>query len=125
MDKKYVIIEDTSIVAINIGKKEHRSGNIIYKDKQGDFHTIDFASCSLNFNEQDKNSSGFCVGERNIIDGYFIFYTSGIKTKVLFQKGYVLSTIFTHKPLTGTKNKRFHSLNVFINGSGFTTYDLS
>ncbi len=125
MDKEYIIIDDALIFAINTGTKEHCGGNIIYKDKQGDFHTIDFESCSLNFNEHHKNSSGNCVGERNLVDRYYIFYTSGVKTKLLFKKRYILSNIFSPHVLKGTKNERFHTLNFLINNSGFTTYDLS
>ncbi len=125
MDKEYIIIEDSAVFAIHIGTKEDKSGNIIYKDKKGDFHTIDFASCSLNYKEQHKNSSALCVGERDVADGSFIFYTSGIKTKLSFKKRYILSTVFAPRILKGAKNKRFHTLNALINRAGFTTYDLS
>lgn len=121
---QYVIIYDSDIIAINIGIKEHESANVIYKDKRGIFHTIDFSSCSLNFKNQNNNSSEKCIGERNIVNGYFIFYTSGIKTKIVFKKKYV-TNVFNYHVLTGSKNKRFHSLNNLINLAGFTTYDLT
>lgn len=121
---EYITIYDTDIFAINIELQENGSGNIIYKDRNGDFHTIDFKSCSLNFNEEHKNSSEGCVGERNIVDWCYIFYTSGIKTKVIFKKGYVLN-IFKNYTLKSSKKKRFHTLSLLINNSGFRTFDMS
>ena len=121
---EYITIYDTDIYAINIGLQENGRGNIIYKDRNGDFHTIDFKSCSLNFNEEHKTNSGVCVGERNILEWCYIFYTSGIKTKVIFKKGYELNILKTHA-LKGSKKKRFHALSILINNAGFTTFDMS
>ena len=38
----YIVIPDTAIFAVNRGKKENESSNIVYKDKEGLFHSIDF-----------------------------------------------------------------------------------
>ena len=83
---EYIVIPDTAIVAVNRGKQENESSNIVYLDKYAIPHTIDFDTCSTNFKKEHPASSGSWIGERNIVEHYFLFYTSGIKTKFVFLK---------------------------------------
>ena len=120
----YIVIPDTAIFAVNRGKKENESSNIVYKDKEGLLHSIDFESCAINFSEEYKSSSAICVGERKIDEYYFIFYTSGIKTKVVFKQKYV-HNIFSYHLLSGSRYSRFQKLNSLIYETKYRTYDLS
>ncbi|MBE6649551.1 MAG: hypothetical protein E7614_08565 [Ruminococcaceae bacterium] len=120
----FIIVEDTDIVAINRGKKENESCGIVYCDKYGQLHSIDFEACSSNFNSEHNRASNFCVGERKIDEFYFVFYTSGIRTKVVFKKHYV-TNLFRYHLLKGEKKERFHSLQKLICETKYITYDLS
>ena len=42
---EYIVIPDTAIWAVNRGKLENESSNIIYLDKNGRGHSIDFDVC--------------------------------------------------------------------------------
>ena len=120
----YIVIPDTAILAVNRSKKENESSSIVYKDKEGNLHSIDFESCAINFSEEHKDSSGTCVGERKIDEYYFVFYTSGIKTKVVFKQKCVRN-VFGYHLLTGSRSSRFLQLNRLINEASHRTYDLS
>ena len=111
---EYVVIPDTAIIAVNRGKQENQSSNIVYRDKNGELHSIDFETCAVNFKEEHGNASGVCIGERKIDECYFIFYTSGIKTKVVFTHKYV-SNIFRYHLLRGSKTHRFLVTNFISN----------
>ncbi len=121
---EYVVIPDTAIRAVNRGKRENESNNIVYRDKSGRLHSIDFEACSINYKAEHKDSAGNCIGERKQDECYFIFYTSGIKTKVVFDKMYV-GNMFRHHLLSGSKVFRFLALWNLINKTKYTTYDLS
>lgn len=118
-----ILIDDFQIVAINKSKDDNFTDNIIYQDIHGRLHTIDFLTCANNYANNRKTSSR-CVGERNVVEEYFLFYTSGMKTKVIFRKKYVFN-LFGKKILYGTRNKRFNQLHHLINETKYTTYDLS
>ena len=121
---KQLIIPDTAIIAVNCGKQENVSNNIVYRDKNGQLHSIDFDVCTTNFKTEHASSSGNCIGERKIDEYYFVFYTSGIKTKVIFKKIYVFN--FTHYHLLGgSRISRFRTLQKLINETKYTTCDLS
>jgi hypothetical protein len=119
----YITVYDTDIVAINLGEGENERSNIIYQDESGNHHEIDFSTCALNYKAEHDNASHSCIGERNIDEGYFLFYTSGIKTKIIFKKRYIFN-VFHHHLLKGGKTARFHSLQNLIHQTNFTTYDL-
>ncbi len=119
-----IIISDTAIFAVNGGKKENESSSIVYRDVNGKLHTIDFEICAENFKMEHKNASKNCIGERKGDGYYFIFYTSGIKTKVVFEKAYV-SNIFRYHFLTGARALRFRTLHNLISETRYITYDLS
>ena len=120
----FIIVQDTDIFALNRGKKENESSNIIYRDNTGLLHEIDFHTCALNYKAEHKSSSDYCIGERKSDEAYFLFYTSGIKTKVVFKKHYVMNLLRYHI-LKGSKASRFHSLQKLICETNFRTYDLS
>ena len=111
---EYIVIPDTAIWAVNRGKKENESSNIVYRDEEGNLHSIDFETCATNFKAEHQTSTG----------NYFVFYTSGIKTKVVFEKMHV-GNIFRHHLLSGSKAFRFLALHNLINETRYTTYDLS
>ena len=85
---EYIIVSDTSIVAVNRGTKDNESSNIVYRDN-GELHTIDFETCANNYQSEHNGASRYCIGERKIDESYFMFYTSGAKTKIVFDKMYV------------------------------------
>ena len=82
----FITVFDTDIFFVNGGKKENEDPSIIYKDKVGNLHEINFYTCALNYKKEHAQSSNDCIGERNITEYCFIFYTSGIKTKIAFKK---------------------------------------
>ena len=121
---EYIIIPDTAIIAVNRGKQENESSNIVYRDNKNQLHSIDFDVCAANFKAENESSSGNCIGKRKLDEHYFIFYTSGIKTKIIFKKIYVFNPTHYHL-LAGSKSSRFLALQKLINETKYTTYDLS
>ena len=121
---EYIVIPDTAIWAVNRGKQENESSNIIYRDKSGRGHSIDFDVCATNFKAEHGTSSGNCIGERKFDEYYFIFYTSGIKTKIVFKIMHV-SNLFRYHLLSGSKANRFLQLQKLIGETRYTIYDLS
>ena len=55
----FIIIQDTDILTVNRSKQENDASSIIYRDKLGLLHSIDFDTCALNFAAEYNNSSGF------------------------------------------------------------------
>ncbi|MBO5023541.1 MAG: hypothetical protein J6D11_04460 [Clostridia bacterium] len=115
---------DHNIIAINQGLGENESKEIIYKDKKNQRHIIDLDVCCTNFKNQYGTANGNCVGDRNITQGYFLFSTSGIETKISFKRTYVFN-LFGNKILFGNKAQRFMQFEKIISKLGYTTYDLS
>lgn len=112
---EYRIIPDTAIVAID--------GGILYRSSGGELHTIDFETCARNYQAAHPNASTRCVGEQNMDDGCFVFCTSGVKTRIVFEKQYVFR--FFHRFLSGGRNARFLALQHHISQAGYSTRDLS
>ena len=83
---EYIVVPDTSVIAVNRGKRGNESSSIVYRDANGKLHSIDFETCAVNYMAEHANSSGNCIGDRKIGEYYFAFYTSGIKTKIVFEK---------------------------------------
>ncbi len=121
---KEIIIPDTAIIAVNRGKQENMSDSIVYRDNKDQLHSIDFDVCAANFKAEHESSSGKCIGERKIDEYYFVFYTSGIKTKIIFRAIYVFNLTHCHL-LAGSRISRFRALQKLINETKYTTYDLS
>ena len=119
-----IIVRDTDIVAVNRGKRENESSGIVYRDRSGSMHEIDFHTCARNYKTEHGYPSDECVGERNMEEAYFLFYTSGIKTKIVFKGNYVID-LFRYHLLKGSKASRFHYLQKLICETNFKTYDLS
>ncbi len=120
----FIVIPDTAIDAFNVGKRDNEASSILYRDAKGRCHEIDLETCAINYTAEHTNSSGKCVGERNISEWYFIFYTSGIKAKIVFQKRHVWDLFHSHR-LRGSRADRFHALNNLIEKTSYTTFDLS
>ncbi len=109
-----VIVPDTNIIAINRGTADNLDNSIIYRDKDCKLHKIDLKSCAENFQAKNTLYSGNYVGERKIDNYFFLLYTSGMKTKIVFKSFYVLNTFKNHL-LSGSKASRFHQLQELIN----------
>ena len=120
----YIIVSDDSIVAFNCGKKANEASSFIYRDKSNKLHSIDFEICADNYKSEHSNASAKCIGERKLDEGYFVFWTSGIKTKVIFKKMYS-GSLFGRYLLSGYRVFRFLDLWNRINKTGYTTLDLS
>ena len=121
---EYIIVPDTAIIAINRGIKSNEASSLIYRNDNGELHIIDFEACANNYKAEHSNASQYCIGERKMDENYFLFYTSGIKTKIIFDKMYV-GNLFRHHFLSGKKNARFLGLQHYINQTRYTTLDLS
>ena len=119
-----ILIPDTAIWAVNRGKQENEASSIVYRDENGELHSIDFDVCATNYKAEHESSSGNCIGERKIDEYCFVFYTSGIKTKIVFKKMYV-GNLFRYHRLSGSKATRFLQLQKLIGETRYTTYDLS
>lgn len=118
-----IIIYDHQIEAINRNKKENYADSIVYKDKDG-LHQIDLDICAENYNFKMNRNRGSCIGERNILEGYFLLYTSGIPTKIVFERFFV-SNLFFHHLLSGFRGERFLKFQKLLSETKYTTYDLT
>lgn len=118
-----ITIYDHQIFHINRSKAENEADLLIYKDKRGVFHQIDFEVCARNYAEANPSSSGSCIGERNIEEGYVLLYTGGMPTKIIFKKIFVFS--FQNHVLYGYRRQRFLKLQKLISESKYTTFDLT
>ena len=87
--------------------------------KTGKF--IDFSVCAENFKKAYPDGNGKCVGERNITDWSFIFYSSPRPITIKFIPKNRLIEVFS----ANNTMKRFHSLQRKIDDYGYTTYDLT
>ena len=93
---EYIVIPDTAIIAVNLGRQENESSNIVYCDKKGECHSIEFDACATNYKAEHESASVNCIGERNMDKYWFVFYTNGIKTKIVFQKMHVVNLLRHH-----------------------------
>lgn len=64
--KREIIIKDSDIIAINRSKKENEADSLLYRDKRGKLHIIDFEYCAKNYRSEKGKNALECVGERNI-----------------------------------------------------------
>lgn len=117
---EYIVVHDTDIVFVNRGN----INKIIYRDKQGNLHDIDFEICKENFRQERNVFSGNCVADRKIDELCYVFYTSGIKTKIVFKTYYGFNFSKRHI-LQGSRLSRFNMLRRLINDMGYKTYDMS
>ena len=117
-----ILVFDHQIISIYGNKKDSCAG-IVYKDKAG-FHKIDFAVCANNCCTLHPSASGKCIGERNIEDFYFLIYTSGVPTKIVFKKKRIFG-FFGGSYFIGLRSQRFYNLQKLILEADYTTYDLT
>ena len=80
-----------------------------------------FAECAENFKKAHPNSSGSCVGEREISDLSFTFYANSKPVMIKFLP-YNRFIEFFRKDNAA---KRFHTLQQKIEHFGYSMYDLS
>lgn len=84
-----------------------------------DYHWLTYKECAFNFKRKYPNSSGICVGERDITANppYIELYSFYAHDKILFNK----KGLFSKKKNTDD----FLYLQNLIQEFGYTTYDLS
>ena len=99
----FIVIPDTCITDLKHGAKDQKASAILYRDEKGEVHSIDLAVCGANHKAEHMEASASCIGQRKMDKGYFIFYTSGVKTKILFEKRYV-ATFLHRRYLSGSRN---------------------
>lgn len=117
------IIYDHQIREVSRKTKEISFDHVIYEDNDG-LHKINLDVCSENFNEEYGKSSGTCVGVRNIEKSWFILYTSGVKTKIIFKRSFVFG--FSARVLLyGTKTSRFLQFKQKLLDANYTTLDMT
>lgn len=127
--EEVLIIFDHQIVAVNRRRAENEENSVVYRSADGSCHVIDLERCARNYANANPGRSANCVGERNIEGRYFILYTSGIKTKIVFDKKFVFQTRSgdgrKFKLLTGERTARFHQFQAYLNETRYVTLDLS
>ncbi len=118
----YITVPDNRIVDFNRSRPgaENEERSIIYRDEQGELHKIDLPVCVENYcKERGIDPTGVtCVGERDHIEGYFEFWTSGVKTRVVFPKRYRLES-------KRHRYERFRSIQRLLTEMGYGTLDLT
>ena len=118
----YITVPDDRIVAIDRPRPEDENGetSIIYRDEQGELHKIDLAVCVVNYcKERGIDPTGVtCVGERDRIEGYFEFWTSGVKTRIVFPKRHFWES-------KRHRYQRFRSIQRLLTEMGYGTLDLT
>ena len=99
---------------------ENEEASIIYRDGQGELHKIDLPVCVENYcKERGIDPTGVtCVGERDYIEGYFEFWTSGMKTRIVFPKRHFWES-------KRHRYERFRSIQCLLNEMGYGTLDLT
>ena len=122
IEREYIIY-DHQLSGVYGSKKENVSDCILYDSTKGKAGGIELDVCAKNYKDEHPESSGLCVGERKIDEKYFIFYTSGIKTKVIFKKKHVFP--IGPKLLVGERDARFLKFQKLLNETKYTTRDLS
>ena len=128
-----ITVYDFQIVAINRSKRDNFGDSIVYRDENG-LHEIDLSACAENYSAENNTGSGNCVGERDIEKGYFLIYTSGIKTRIVFTGGLAdklfwrrlfRGDIFSWRLFRGSKRERFRQFQKMLAETKYTTYDLT
>ena len=118
----YITVPDDRIVAIDRPRSEDENGeaSIIYRDEQGELRKIDLAACAVNYCKEKgiDPTNVTCVGERDCIEGYFEFWTSGMKTRIVFPKRHFWES-------KRHRYQRFRSVQCLLNEMGYGTLDLT
>lgn len=82
---------------------------------------IGFAECTEIWAKMNSLEESKCVGERDIIDGSFTFYTLPNPIMIKFIKKGKLSEFFSKN----NTRQRFHNLQFKIIEYGYRTYDMT
>ena len=82
---------------------------------------IDFSACVQNFQKAYPNYNGRCVGERDITEWSFTFYSNPKPILIQFIAKNRLMEFFS----ANNTMKRFHSFQFQIYKLGYTTFDMS
>ena len=82
---------------------------------------IDFAECAEVWTKVNSLEESKCVGERDIIDGSFTFYTLPKPIMIKFMKKGKLAEFFSKNDT----RHRFHNLQFKIVECGYQTYDMT
>ena len=82
---------------------------------------IDFAECAEVWAKVNSLEESKCVGERDIIDGSFTFYTLPKPIMIKFMKKGELAEFFSKNDT----RHRFHNLQFKIVECGYQTYDMT
>ena len=82
---------------------------------------IDFSDCAEKFKAVNPQSSGKCVGERDVTDWSFTFYADPKPIMIKFLPRNKLIEFIS----PNNTQRRFHSLQFKINDSGYVTYDMT
>ncbi len=116
----FITVCDDCIIAVNRGDRKNEEKSIVYREADGRVHGIDLAVCVVNYcKERGIDPTGMtCVGERDCIEGYFEFWTSGIKTRVVFPKRHLLES-------KRHRYERFRSIQRLLTKMGYSTLDLT
>ena len=118
----YCIVPDDRVADIIRARPGAENGecSILYLDEQGKPQQIDLAVCVENYcKERGIDPAGVtCVGERDCIEGYFEFWTSGMKTRVVFPKRHLLES-------KRHRYERFRSFQCLLTEMGYSTLDLT
>lgn len=119
-----ILVDDKKIFAVNGHKDENFADSIVYYDKNGRLHSIDLAVCAKNYQQEHNLDTTTCIGERDIVEGYFLLYTSGIKTKIVFKRSFVWN-LRSFYLLGGSKKDRFLKLQSLLQQTKYHTRDMS
>ena len=116
------IVSDDLVVDVDRPRPEDESkeASIVYRDEQGELRRIDLAVCVVNYcKERGIDPTGVtCVGERDCIEGYFEFWTSGMKTRIVFPKRHFRES-------KRHRYQRFRSVQCLLNEMGYGKLDLT
>ena len=82
---------------------------------------IDFAECAEVWAKVNSLEESKCVGDRDIIDGSFTFYTLPKPIMIKFMKKGKLAEFFSKNDT----RHRFHNLQFKIVECGYQTYDMT
>ena len=82
---------------------------------------IDFNECADTYMKAHSTNESKCVGERDITDNSFTFYTVPKPTMIKFIEKSKLAELFARK----NTRQRFYELQKKINELGYKTFDMS
>ena len=86
-----------------------------------DGRLISFSECIQNFDREYGKTDSKCVGERDITQSTFTFYTSPKPVVLMFQKkGWLIERLKKNNT-----RQRFHNLQKQLLAYGYKTYDMS